>query len=179
MMTNGAAVSSVKKVLRVPSSVASASSPAGCGPCGKHAVALVDRGAVNRLGEMTFAGAGGLGRGHLKEADHRLSKIDALRSSLAETRTSTGWTARECRPILLTGIAASRSHGLVSACLSEWLHTWWPLDNWPSNSPVSATRRFRHATSWSPMRHGPELVTSSCAWERREELLSDGSTCDA
>jgi TPP-dependent pyruvate/acetoin dehydrogenase alpha subunit len=35
-----------------------------------------------------------------------VGNIDALRSSLQKTRTPTGWTARECSPILLNGIAA-------------------------------------------------------------------------
>jgi hypothetical protein len=35
-----------------------------------------------------------------------VGNIDALRSSLHKTRTPTGWTARECSPILFIGIAA-------------------------------------------------------------------------
>ena len=58
MMSSGTVVSSAKKSLRVPSSVASASSSSSdVGLAVEDAVALQDGGAADRLGEMTLARA--------------------------------------------------------------------------------------------------------------------------
>jgi hypothetical protein len=74
-----------------------------------------------------------------------VGNIDALRSSLQKTRTPTGWTARECRPILFFGIAAMDGSDCIWARSLSRQAQEADRDAGPAPGP-SAARRSRQVT---------------------------------
>ena len=92
-------------------------------------------------------------------ADHRIGNTDVLRSSRPETRTPTGWTARECSPILLSGIAAmDGSDCFWARSISRQAHK-------------STRARARLQSAWQ--RGDPAKVTSSSGRARSDLRSSD------
>ena len=110
MIRSGTVASSVKSAFRVPSTAASAiSSEQGVGFAVDHAIALLDRGAADRLGEMALAGAG------WAEKERVLALLDEARGREVEDERAVHLLVEVEIEILERAIGVAEARQLVPA----------------------------------------------------------------